>query len=385
MSKAAESPIRAGLAGLIAMAAAMGIGRFVYTPILPMMMEEAGLDAAAAGLIASANYLGYLLGAFAAAYGWAAGRERRVVIAALGVNALLLALMATTGSPAAMAAVRLGGGVASAFVMVFSAAIIINPQPADDRPKVQSIHFAGVGAGMALSALATGVLAQAGFGWRLEWAVMALICAAAMLVVARLIPASAHAISATPAAEPALHWAPGLRRVTLAYGIFGFGYIVTATFLVAIVRADGGSSSLESAVWLLTGLAAALSVAVAQPITARFGARTVVVAGCMVEAVGVAASVLAPAPFGALLGGFLLGGTFVAITAYGLQLGRAMAPQSQRRIFALMTAAFGTGQIIGPVVAGYLTEWSGSYTPASLTAAVALVVAALLVLRIARS
>lgn len=379
--KAADSPIRAGVAGLIAMAAAMGIGRFAYTPILPAMMEELGLDAAAAGLIASANYLGYLIGAFAAAYGWAAGRERTVVIAALGVNALLLVGMAAITAPAVMAAIRLAAGVASAFVMVFSAAIVITPQSAEDRPTVQSIHFAGVGAGMALSALAIGLLAHAGFGWRMEWLAMALISAAALVAVVRLIPATTFAASARPEAEPALRWTAGLRRVTVAYGIFGFGYIVTATFLVAIVRADGGSPSLEAAVWLVTGLTAAVSVAVAQPLSRRVGVRTVVVAGCLLEAVGVAASVLVPAPLGALVGGILLGATFVVITAYGLQFGRAMAPQSQRRIFAFMTASFGTGQIIGPIIAGYLTEWSGSYTLASLTAAAALLLSAAMILR----
>src|SRR3546814_16415570 len=62
--------------GLVALAVAMGIGRFAFTPLLPMMQNDAGLALTQGGWLASANYLGYLIGALAA--GMLRSEERRV-------------------------------------------------------------------------------------------------------------------------------------------------------------------------------------------------------------------------------------------------------------------------------------------------------------------
>ena len=76
------------LGGLIALAAAMGVGRFVYTPILPFMVESLGLTTAEAGVIASANFLGYLIGALAASTAALPGGRRVWFVAALALSAL---------------------------------------------------------------------------------------------------------------------------------------------------------------------------------------------------------------------------------------------------------------------------------------------------------
>lgn len=162
----------------------------------------------------------------------------------------------------------------------------------------------------------------------------------------------------------------------MAYGIFGFGYIVTATFLVAIVRQGAGSRLFETAVWLVTGIAAAPSVYLWAGVARRLGPTRTFIICCVVEAVGVAASVSLGGQWGPLLGGALLGGTFVAATAYGLQAARLLAPASPRRAFALMTGSFGIGQIVGPIIAGFMAQKTGNYFAPSMLAALALLVSA---------
>jgi len=367
------------IAGALAMAVAMGLGRFFYTPVLPAMMTGLGLGPTEAGWIASANYVGYLLGAILAAYGWAEGIERKVALLGLVATALLLLAMGVSSNVVILAIIRFLAGLASAFVMVFTSAIVLSHGLAANKPWVQSSHFGGVGLGILISAVMFSLIILANSGWRMAWIMAALLAFAGLIVVVRYLPRGV--VRAGPAKkEPPLVWTPSLVALTIAYGIFGFGYIVTATFLVAIVRDGGGSSLFEAGVWLATGIAAAPSVAYWMPAVRRVGLANVFALGCLVEAVGVAASVLMPLPAGPIIGGVLLGATFIMVTAFGLQLGRQLATESPRRALALMTAAFGTGQILGPVVAGYLADWSGTYTWASLAAAAGLLASGAIVL-----
>ncbi len=141
------------LAGAVAMAAAMGFGRFSFTPILPGMMVGVPLSAADAGFIASANFVGYLVGAVLAAYGWAAGAQRLVALLSLLATAILLAAMAATDSVLLFAIIRFLAGVASAFTLVFSSAIVLSHGAAAGNDHVQATHFGGPGAGIAISSV----------------------------------------------------------------------------------------------------------------------------------------------------------------------------------------------------------------------------------------
>lgn len=369
------SPLRNALGSLIAMVVCMGIGRFIYTLILPGMITELGLSASDAGLIASANYFGYLLGAVAAAGRWAHGHERAVMLASLIASAVLCAAMGISDSLALFLAVRFLAGIASALAMIFMTSVLFSHLNAADRTEYQGIQFVGVGVGIFVSSVMMAGLLQFDANWRYGWlgaAVLSAVGVVAVFLMVDPVPARQQ----DEAHEPNITWSRPLVLITAAYGLFGLGYIVTATFLIAIVRESGFDRLFEAEVWAVTGLAVVPSVFFWSAIAKRTSRAAVFAIGSVVEAIGVAASVSLGGKIGPLLGGLLLGGTFVAITSVGIFAGRALSPLSSRRVVAAMTVVFGIGQIIGPIVAGFLAEMSGSFVIASMGAALVLLAAA---------
>lgn len=359
------------------MAVCMGIGRFVYTPILPGMMEEIGISASDAGLIASANFLGYLVGAFAAAGAWASGHERRLMLAGLASSAILAGLMGLTTDLTAFVVIRFLAGVASAFAMIFGSTIVFSHLAAAGRSGLQAVHFSGVGWGIVISSVMTGALVVTGAAWSAGWfwsSVLSIVGFVAVLLLIDCGPVTAGGALR----EPPLPRNSALTKMILSYGIFGFGYIVTATFLIAIVRQGEGGRLLESGVWLGTGLAIIPSIYLWSQFAKRWGLTAAYAVACCVEAIGVWISVGLGGKAGPLLGGALLGATFIAVTALGLQAGRLLAPEAPRRVFALMTASFGIGQILGPIVAGIAADSTGDFFVPSLAAAVALILSAVI-------
>lgn len=376
-----SEPVRAAIAGAVAMAVAMGLGRFFYTPVLPGMMAGLGLNAADAGIIAAANFAGYLLGAVLAAYGWAAGRERQLAVGALAATVVLLLAMGMLSSVAALSVVRFLAGLASAFALIFTSGIVLSIGLRDQDPRVQMAHFSGVGVGIAVSAVLVYLLSLIPFAqlptWRADWLAGALLAAIGLAVVIGLLPRPAQGASSVR--EPAIRWTRPLVALTVSYGLFGIGYVVTATFIVAIAREGAESPLLECLTWLVTGASATISVLAWKPVERRCGVAATYLLAILVEMIGVAATVILPFPWSALIGGALLGATFIVITAYGLQLGRVLASESPRQVLALMTAAFGVGQIVGPLGAGFLAAHTGTYILPSLAAAAMLLLAAVIV------
>ena len=377
--------VKLAVGGLLALAAALGIGRFVYTPILPAMIDALGWSKVDAGLVASANFFGYLVGALHAGQRVFAAKPHRWLVVALAVSVATTLGMAATTAVVMLSALRFAGGAASAFVIICASALVLEQLAKAGAATLAGVHFAGVGAGIAISAAVVAILRSTGAEWPQLWVATGIV-AAAMAIAAALMIAPADA---TPSVTlpPALAEAgtPAVGALVIAYGLFGFGYVITATFLVTIVRQTAAIQPLEPWIWILFGIAAIPSVPLWQILGRRIGLLQAFTIACIVEAVGVAASVEWVSIAGVCVGALLLGGTFMGLTALGLMAGRALSEGQPQRVIGTMTASFSVGQMVAPSVAGFLSERTGDFRAASLMAAAALLVAAMLTFAASRA
>ena len=367
------------LAGALLLAAAMGIGRFAYTPLLPPLQEALGWSVSQAGDIASANFLGYMLGALAAATLAQRPARRFWLLAGMLLSAATTGAGAVALSFPVWLGIRFCSGVASAFCLVLGTAVVIEFLSNQSRPQLGALHFAGVGTGIVVSVIVIEVARLAGAAVFGQWGMLgltALALFACVWLVLRTIPHRSGGEGSGTAATAPSHDPTSrlLKRLIAAYGLFGFGYVITATFIVAIARRLDHAALFEPLTWIVVGLLAAPSVLVWQRLAQRFGMFPMLRLAYGVEAAGVLLAGFSSGPLAVVVGGALLGATFMGITALGLGAGRQAAGGNQGKVIGWMTASFGLGQLLGPAVAGRLAQVTQGFGAASLVAAFLLLV-----------
>lgn len=378
-AQGARAPAAIALAGMMALAVAMGIGRFAFTPILPMMLDDAGLGVAQGAWLASANYLGYLIGAL-----WATARAMRADVA---IRAALLAIgLATLAMGLAIdfawwAVLRALAGIASAWALIHVSSWCLEQLAPLRRPVLSGVVFAGVGCGIA----AAGVLCLALMTLRTGSAEAWIALGSVSLVVAALVW---PVLGVTRAAvrrshiEKKYRWSADALRLVFCYGAFGFGYIIPATFVPVMARQVVHDAAIFGWAWPIFGVTAAASTLAAAPLMRLLGNRRLWMLSAIAMAIGVAAPVLLAGLGGVVLAALLVGGTFMVITMAGMQEAREVAGPHAPVLMAVMTSAFAAGQIIGPLCASYVVDREGDFSPALLLACAVLVLsAAALVMR----
>ncbi|HEU0198589.1 MAG TPA: YbfB/YjiJ family MFS transporter [Nevskiaceae bacterium] len=387
-------PWLVAISGLTALAVAMGIGRFAFTPILPMMQADAGVTIASAGWLAAANYLGYFLGALVAARLPTVGAIRGGLV----VIAVVTFAMGLTTSFPLWLVLRLVAGVGSAAVLVHVSAWGLERLSQLGRSEVNGLVFSGVGVGIAVAGLVCMVLMASHISSAHAWECFGLLSIVFCAVIWRVFGAPSTAQRA-PAAAVApvvrsgpsaphrgrLHWTRDRVRLAACYGAFGFGYIVPATFLPAMARHYITNPFVFGWAWPVFGAAAALSTwAVARWLRAA-NDRKVWAVAYVLMAIGVALPVAAPGLPAIILSALLVGSTFMLATMLGLREARRVAGSDATQLIAALTAAFAFLQVVGPLVVSGLDHVPHGFAATLLAAAVVLVVGAWVLWSSARS
>ncbi|HEY2671066.1 MAG TPA: YbfB/YjiJ family MFS transporter [Rugosimonospora sp.] len=354
------------------MAVGMGVGRFVYTPILPLMIARAGLSPQWGAAIATANYAGYLVGAMTGVAAPALLRSRTVYRSSLIVVVITLALMPVVTGDARWAALRFVAGCASALIFMVAASALLTGLRARSEHLVGH-GFGGVGAGIAASGVLVLVLRHG--TWQDSWRSAAVLGAVLSVAAWPLWPSATDDAGTDRGPGPAgRRW---FMSLLLAYTLEGVGYIIAGTFLVAAID-QTVSTTLGSSAWIIVGVAAVPSAALWAGLSRIWSRPTLLAVALSAQAVGIALPALVGGTAAALASAVLFGATFLGVATVALATGAHLRTP---RAVAILTTGYSVGQITGPVLVTPMLHHS--YQPALLAGAAIVAVAAVaaLVLR----
>ena len=369
------SPWTVALGGCLALAVAMGVGRFAFTPLLPIMQEHSGLGLARGSGLASANYVGYFVGALMAA---ALRTESALGSRASLVSVVVLTLgMAATNEYSVWLVLRFLAGLASAFALVHVSSYCLESLGRLGRVTLAGLVFGGVGLGITLVGLLCLWLVAGAAGSARAWGTVG---AAALLLTGLAWPAfrSSSFGKAASSSRSALRLRGESLRLVLVYGGYGFGYIIPATYLPLMARQASSDPVAFAWSWPIFGMAAFLSTVLAGGAGRFIDDRRLWAISQVVMAVGVAAPVYWSGLGGILVAAVAVGSMFMVTSLAGLREARRLGATNATSLVAAMTAAFALGQIAGPVIVGLLPGAHGFAVGSLLAAAVLLLGAAVL-------
>lgn len=369
--------LKIALSGFITLVVAMGIGRFAFTPQVPLMIAEQQFTLTSAGLVAALNYFGYLCGAFDA---MRASRhvECRLWLGVWGVVILTL-LSAVVEGVWWHGAVRLVIGWASGWSMVLVAAWTNERLAHYGRPALSAAVFAGPGAGIFISGMLAVAIHSLALSAAQAWLVYGVLALVLVAAISIHLPRAGDLHRPDTVPEP-LVLTPALKRLVWSYSLAGFGYILPATFLSQMAAARFPGSLFAQFVWPIFGGAAVLGIVIGILTRHKLTTQSRLAITLWVQALGVLCAEVVPGVTGLILGALFTGGGFLSVVQLSIQHGRELAPQHARYMAGLLTTGYAIGQLVGPMLSAVSTALTQRLEPALYVAVLGLVIAGWLVI-----
>jgi len=362
-------------AGVISLVLMLGIARFAYTPLLPLMQQQAGLGVAEGGWLAAINYAGYLAGAVVASLVSDIRLKDRLYRIGLIVALVTTAGMGLAENVWLWSAMRFFAGLSSAAGLLIGSGLILHWLIRHDHRSEMGIHFSGIGFGIAFCAIAVELMDPA-VGWREQWFYLTLI-GLLMAVPAWVWLPRPGAQSTTASGSAMVDRPPGqafLRWFMAAYFCAGVGYAVSTTFIVAIVDQMPEMTGMGNWTFFILGISAAPACMLWDRVARRTGELNALIAAFVLQIGGILLPVLSSNLNVVLIGAVLFGATFIGIVSLVLTMAGRFYPTRPAKMMGKMTIAYGVAQIVAPAITGELANRGGSYADGLYLAALIMVV-----------
>jgi predicted MFS family arabinose efflux permease len=350
-------------AGLSALVLTVGLARFAYTPMLPIMRGEAGLSMVSGGWLATWNYAGYMAGALIAAN--LARLESKYVLYRIGLvlGVITTLAMGLTQSPILWDVLRFFSGLAAVSGSLLASGLVLDWHVRKGHKPELGLHFMGMGAGIVVSGVAVQFL-SAHWQWDVDWIGLGVLGLLFFFFAWAWMPApvSHHAKTAPERQNvPSRSWTTLL---SLSYLCAGYGYVVSATFIVDIVDRLPAFVGRGNWVWVIVGLAAIPASYLWDGVARRLGNVQALIVAFLLQTLSIILPVLTREAAWIALSAMLFGATFIGIVSLTLALVGRYYPGNPARAMARMTLSYCVAQIVAPVVTGYLSAHFGNYNAA---------------------
>ncbi|ODS23818.1 MFS transporter [Candidatus Endobugula sertula] len=381
-------PLVTALALSLAAAVALGLSRFSYGLLLPLMRNDLGWSYLLSGIMNTGNALGYFLGVLATPF----------LISRFGVWCLLIAgsvmvgiFMLLTGiatDNVALFLYRMFTGIVSAFIFIAGGVLSVQlcSIHRDRAGLLMGLYYGGVGFGIMLSALLVPmafIYAQEYsvlHAWQWPWRVMGVGCILVTVIIA--LPTQQIG-KALPSQDTKQQFALKDFIFSLSgYFMFGVGYIGYMTFVVALLHEQGMHTKLITWFYSLLGLAVVASSRIWAGMLDHFkGGESLAILNALL---GVACilPVLTNAVPVIFISGIVFGAVFLSVVASTTALVRHNLDQeSWATGISVFTGVFAFGQIVGPSAMGWVADMPSGLERGLMVSAFTLFIGAMLASR----
>ena len=367
------------LLGMASLFIVMAIGRFAYTPILPFMQHAEHMSDQAAGLLATINYLGYLIGAIIPMFFIFKSKVVDVKIYLI-LNILSIILMGFTTNYILWSILRLIAGITSGTVFVLASNVVLEALRQAHKEGISGLLYSAVGLGLFFSSIYVFFFTDEST-WQMTWIILGAISLVLGLLVIFLMkenpPRELPGNSDTTNGDKTAHRLNPkfMRWFSIAYFCEGAGYIITGTFLVAIIKSIPTFSEYAALSWMFVGLGAIPSTVVWSLIAEKLDYSKATYMAFGLQIISVCLPVISHNIVSLIISSLLFGSTFLGLTTLFMSKGQMLMFQtgSQSNFIATLTVIYSVGQMIAPFVSGYLIGESGNYNSALLFATAILV------------
>jgi len=349
------------LAGILALIIGVGVARFVFTSLLPPMLEDY-LTVSFAGILASVNYVGYLAGSIFSVFIKDVYTKVKFFRLGMILSILTTLVLGTTQNETLWLISRVVAGFGAAMALIVGSAIVMSKLKIDNKTKAMGIHFSGIG----FSILVTDLIARAVFyfegTWSDAWIVLTIFAFFVSFYPMYILSFGKKVnTNITKHHFDIKLFTPFVILLIMAYFCEGVGMVVQSTFIPDIINSLEGLEGYGNLTWTLVGLAGIPSCIIWMNLAHKYGSVNIIIIAMSLQVIGILISALTNNMYLNLLSGILYGGTFIGLVALFMSLGGKLAGANPVILMGALTTSYGIGQVLAPLYSVALIEKFGNY------------------------